>query len=163
MSACVENFLLYNDKGQSTLYVELGSWKGPRGEFIFGPAVGCTWTVDGNQYEILLSEQSWNLLPDATGFICFEKEWKPDNCVLRDAYGKERMRLTVPWNLTKPKNPDSAKQPTSFASISSPYVNPVDGRQGLFGVTAWVEHAGKYYFELDYHTGQFLWGREIRD
>jgi len=73
------------------------------------------------------------------------------------------MRLTVPWQLTNPKNPESAKPPTSFALVSAPFVNPTDGKEGHFGVTAWVEHAGQYYFELDYHSGQFLWGRPIRD
>ena len=73
------------------------------------------------------------------------------------------MRLTVPWQLTKPQNPESAKPPTSFADVSGPYSNPVDGRKGEFGVSAWVEHAGQYYFELNYHAGQFLWGKEIRD
>jgi hypothetical protein len=102
-------------------------------------------------------------LPDATGFLCFERDSTPDNCLLLDAHGKERMRLTVPWQLTKPRNPESAKPPTSFANISAPYINPADGKEGTFGVTAWVEHAGRYYFELDYHSGEFLWGREIRD
>lgn len=103
------------------------------------------------------------MLPDSTGFICFESESKPDNCTLLDAYGKERMRLTVPWRLTGSTSPESGHPPTSFENISEPYVNPADGRPGKFGVTAWVEYAGKHYFELDYHTGQFLWCKRIMD
>lgn len=110
-----------------------------------------------------IASQIWHVLPDHTGFICFEKDWKPDNCLLLDAYGKERMRLTVPWELTIQKDPRSASPPTSFANISGPYINPANEQPGQFGVTAWVEHAGKYYFELDFQAGKFLWGREIRD
>lgn len=48
-----------------------------------------------------------------------------------------------------------------FIGLESP---PADGK---YGVAAHIEGAGvkfggDYYFELDYHTGQFLWGREIR-
>ncbi|OUL98742.1 hypothetical protein A8M77_30135 [Variovorax sp. JS1663] len=124
-----------------------------------------TWIVDGVEYERVDNTNHISLreLPDASGFICFESDWKPDNCLLLDVYGNERTRLTVPWQLTRPRNPESAKPPTSFARISSPYINPADGKEGRFGVEAWVEHAGQYYFELDYHAGQFLWGKEIRD
>lgn len=123
-----------------------------------------SWYV-GDEY-IEITNEDWYfafLLPDATGFIAFEQGWKPDNCLLLDAYGKERMRLVVPWELTGSTNPESAKAPTSFANVSEPYDNPADGKKGQFGVTAWVEHAGNYYFELDYHTGKFLWGKAIRD
>ena len=34
--------------------------------------------------------------------------------------------------------------------------------EGQFGVIAWIEYAGDFYFELDYHEGKFLWGKEIR-
>ncbi len=160
----VEGFTLHNESGQSVLDSELKSWIGPKGEFIFGPATKYTWTVDGANYSIQRPDrQTWHMLPDATGFICFEHEWNPNNCLLLDVYGKERMRLTVPWQLTIPQNPSSAMPPTSFAGIGTPCINPLDGKKGRFGLEAWVEHAGRYYFELDYHTGQFLWGREIRD
>jgi hypothetical protein len=80
-----------------------------------------------------------------------------------DAYGKERMRLTVPWQMTGSTSSESGQPPTSFANISAPYTNPADVKEGKFGVTAWVEYAGKHYFELDYHSGQFLWCRCIMD
>lgn len=73
------------------------------------------------------------------------------------------MRLTVPWQMTGSTSPESGQPPTSFENISAPYVNPADGKEGKFGVTAWVEYAGKHYFELDYHTGQFLWCKRIMD
>jgi hypothetical protein len=164
----VKAFTLHNDRGMSIADAELLNWRKyyPDDKAdIFGPITKYSWFVDDTFYEIQKPKgQSWEILPDASGFIVFEqKRWEPDNCLLLDAYGKERMRLTVPWQLTHPKNPESAKPPTSFDNIGGPYINPADGKQGKFGVTAWVEHAGKYYFELDYHTGQFLWGKEIRD
>ncbi len=163
MKAKVEQFMLRNKDGQSVLYENLGSWKGPAGELIFGPTIKYAWRVDGCEYEALSDEESWHLLPDASGFICFEKEWKPDNCVLRDAYGKVYVRLVVPRMLTGSRFLDSSRQPTSFSNISLPYTNPLNGEEGQFGVVAWVEYAGKYYFELDYHSGSFLWGKEVRD
>lgn len=166
--ALVSEFTLHNDRGQSLLAAELTSWmlkmiKDGESE-IFGPVISYSWLVNDTLYETQKPNgQSWKVLPDATGFIAFEQDWKPDNCLLLDAYGKERMRLVVPWELTGSTNPESAKAPTSFENVSEPYVNPADGKKGQFGVTAWVEHAGKYYFELDYHTGKFLWGKAIRD
>jgi hypothetical protein len=106
---------------------------------------------------------SFHLLPDNNGFLRFESGWdRTDNCLLLDAYGKERMRLTVPWQLTAANYPASNAPPTSFWGISEPDINPADGKKGEFGVKAWVELAGEYYFELDWRTGQFLWGKEIR-
>lgn len=163
----ISEFTLHNNRGQSVLDSGLATWMAGSGEFeIFGPVTSYSWKTNGTpvRYSDPESKISLHVLPDASGFIGFEKKrWEPDNCTLLDAYGKERMRLTVPWQLTHPKNPESAKPPTSFDNISGPYINPADGKQGKFGVTAWVEHAGKYYFELDYHTGRFLWGKEIRD
>ena len=164
----VKSFTLHNDRDLSIADSELLNWRKyyPDDKTdIFGPITKYSWLVNDAFYEAQKPKgQSWEILPDASGFIGFEKKrWEPDNCLLLDAYGKERMRLIVPWQLTHPKNPESAKPPTSFDNISEPYINPADGKQGEFGVTAWVEHAGKYYFELDYHSGQFLWGKEIRD
>lgn len=160
----VENFTLHNDRGQSVLKKNLLTWvdelNHPSG--IFGPVVRYTWIVDGQQHESPRTGYWWEV-PDASGFICFESDWKPDNCTLLDAYGKDRMRLTVPWQMTGSTSPESGQPPTSFENISEPYINPADGKQGKFGVTAWVEYAGKYYFELDYHTGQFLWCKRIMD
>jgi len=73
------------------------------------------------------------------------------------------MRLTVPWQMTGSTSPESGQSPTTFGLVSAPYVNPADGQEGKFGVTAWVEYAGKFYFELDYHSGQFLWCKRIMD
>lgn len=161
----VSAFTLHNDRGQSILSSDLINWRNQYPDDtadVFGPVVRRTWYVDGEYVE---SNRSgfWHQLPDSSGFICFERDWVPDNCVLLDAYGKERMRLTVPWQLTKHPDPKSAAAPTCFDNFSAPYCNPVDNMEGTFGVTAWVENAGKFYFELDYHTGKFLWGREIRD
>lgn len=120
------------------------------------------WTVEKKVFSRSRDLVGLYLFPDSSGFICFERGYVPNNCTLLDAYGKERMRLTVPWHLTTANNPASNAPPTCFAGISSAYINPADGKQGEFGVKAWVEFAGEYYFELDWRTGQFLWGKEIR-
>lgn len=56
-----------------------------------------------------------------------------------------------------------------FKTVSEPYVNPKTGEKGNFGVSAYIEGSGSggyaegdWYFELDYHGGNFLWGKEIR-
>jgi hypothetical protein len=111
---------------------------------------------------------SFKLLPDSSGFLRFESGWdRADNCLLLDAYGKERMRLTVPWELTGREISKDAVM--CFKNVSEPYINPMDGKQGQFGVSAYIEGSGSggyaegdWYFELDYHTGKFLWGKEIR-
>jgi hypothetical protein len=160
----VEHFTLHNNRGQSALdseLVELSLSQDPS-KRIYGPFIRHSWQVNGQQFE---SDRPghWCLLPDASGFICFERERKPDNCVLLDAYGNERMRLTVPWQLTRHAYPESGKSPTHFDYPSEPHINPATGEKGSYGVEAWIEYAGKYYFELNYRTGQFLWGKEIRD
>ncbi len=157
-------FTLHNNRDQSVLENALVTWvdelRHPSG--IFGPVIRYSWQVNGCQFESYRTGY-WRELPDSSGFICFESESKPDNCTLLDAYGKERMRLTVPWQMTGSTSLESGQSPTSFENISAPYVNPADGKEGKFGVTAWVEYAGKHYFELDYHTGQFLWCKHIMD
>lgn len=165
----IEEFMLHNERGQSVLMRNLSLWRDPLdpNNDIFGPVERYSWIVAEVQYQKLNRSPRISLheLPDSSGFIGFErgKPSKPDNCILLDAFGKERMRLSVPWQLTKPHNPESAKPPTHFALPSAPNVNPADGEKGDFGVTAWVEFAGLYYFELNYQTGEFLWGMEIRD
>ncbi len=166
MMSKVKKLRKHNNRGHSVLYSEFRDWRDPdTGSDIFGPVIAYSWVVNEEVIVVndIKSEIFLCLLPDSSGLLCFERPSFPSNCLLLDAHGKERMRLTVPWQLTKPQNPESAKPPTSFAFTSDPYTNPADGKLGEFGVTAWVEHAGMYYFELDYHTGQFLWGREIRD
>ena len=104
-------------------------------------------------------------LSDLSGFICFEESWKANNnCLLLNAFGLERMRLTVPVELTKRDIPKTNQM--CFLGITSPWTE----FGGKFGVHAWIEGSGSggylegdWYFELDYHTGQFLWGREMRN
>jgi hypothetical protein len=129
-----------------------------------GSVTKLAWEVDGKICEV--PSEKWPyavVLPDASGFIAFEEGWKPDNCLLLDAYGQERMRLTVPRHLTGGLVDSSYETgEAAFVNVSEPYKNPLTGVVGKFGVTAYVE-GGKFYFELDYHTGEFLWCRQIRD
>lgn len=132
------------------------------------PLVKLTWIYNSELFGLDVNlTTSISKLPDSSGFIAFEDDWMLDNCLLLDAYGKERMRLMVPWELTELDIPKDAVM--SFKNISDPYKNPKDGKLGQFGVSAWIEGSGSggyaegdWYFELDYHTGKFLWGREIR-
>lgn len=167
MTKKVKAFTLHNNRGQSVLMSQLSGWRDPTDESndIFGPVVRYSWSVDDFEFEMRDEKNMISLreLPDSSGFVCFEKPSVPDNFLLLDIYGKKRLRLSVPWELTKPQNPQSAKPPTAFVTISSPYINPADEKEGEFGITAWVEYAGMYYFELDYQRGEFLWGLEIRD
>ena len=97
---------------------------------------------------------SVNLLPDAMGLICIEPRYdRHDNCYVVDGYGKCKYRLTVPWRLTGYEVPPGAQM--WFRNMGT-------HREGQFGVTAWIEYAGDFYFELDYHEGKFLWGKKIR-
>lgn len=159
-----QKFTLCNTKGQKILASDLLGWRDSvTGSDVFGPIDQYLWFVDGKQ--ICIDKKGCWLrgLPDASGFIAFESDWRPDNCVLLDVYGKERMRLTVPWQMTGSAHPESSQPPTSFANTSAPCEHPQTGKKGIFGVTAWVERMGNFYFELDYHSGQFLWCRQIRD
>ncbi len=160
----IEKFTLHNNRGQKILASDLLRWRDPvTGGDVFGPIEKYSWVVDGN--EICIDKQNRWLreLPDASGFIAFESDWRLDNCVLLDVYGKERIRLTVPWQMTGSSHPESGEAPTSFANTSAPCTHPITGELGVYGVTAWVERSGKYYFELNYQTGQFVWCRQIRD
>lgn len=128
-------------------------------EFVFGPIVKPTWQVNGVDYErVNRCSSGLDLIPDATGFLLCENVDRADNLVLLDAYGKERMRLAVPWQLTRQPTPESAAYPSHFIGLTAPWDNPHTGEEGKFAVLAWVQHAGDYAFELDWVTGQFLWG-----
>lgn len=172
MSEPVKDFTWHGTEGHSVLANEWLGWVnsrngkkefGPDNGYGFGKLTHYTWMVGDERISAQVdAEKSLHVLPDASGFICFARGNVPNNCTLLDAYGKERMRLTVPWQLTTANNPASNAPPTCFAGLSSPYINPANGKIGQFGVKAWVELGGEYYFELDWHTGKFLWGKEIR-
>lgn len=165
ISDIVSEFTMHGDSGVAVRHKDFLRWLQTHQPAELGSKiVAYSWCIGDKQVhaEIDIAQESWRELPDATGFISFESAHIPNNCALLDAYGKERMRLTVPWQLTAANNPASNAPPTSFWGISDPYVNPADSKLGVFGVKAWVELAGEYYFELDWRTGQFVWGKEVR-
>lgn len=172
MNDLVKDFTWHGTEGYAVLASDWLAWVnsrnekegyGPHNGYGFGKLTHYTWVVNNERVSAPVdAEKNLHLLPDASGFICIERPQLPNNCTLLDAFGKERMRLTVPWQLTTANNPASNAAPTSFWGISEPYVNPADGKRGQFGVKAWVEFGGEYYFELDYKSGQFLWGKEVR-
>lgn len=173
----LRDFTMHGSSGHSVLRSKWLDWvaahQGLEGSdrengFGFGHMTHYSWYVGDEKIEMpFVQWDYWCELPDASGFIIFQSKRNTDNCVLRDAYGKDRMRLTVPLQLTGLDIPKDVEM--WFKNISDPYKNPKDGQVGIFGVTAWVEGSGSggylegdWYFEFDYHTGTFLWGREIR-
>lgn len=157
----VDSFTLHSDHGEEVLAKDLIAWSFNQTPWRTFKTTKYSWIVNGLPMSIPKKDDFWCELPDASGFICFEALQIPDNCILRDAYGNEVNRLQVPWHLTNSKNPESALAPTTFINVSAPYINPANAEPGRFGVTAWVEHAGDYYFELDWRTGKFLWAKPI--
>ena len=160
----VKNFLKYNNRGDFLPSKDADFWyekwreKHP-GELTFGPIAKHTWQVDGAIYERMNPRNDGLYeLPDASGFLLCEELKCSDNLALLDVYGRQRMRLSVPWQLTRDPHPESAAYPSHFLGLTTPWENPSTGEQGKFAVLAWVQYAGDYAFELDWHTGQFKWG-----
>jgi hypothetical protein len=152
----ITDFSLQNASGSTVFFAE---FTGNPSCSYRGPTVRHTWQVDGRSYERLNPRNDGlDVLPDASGFLLCEKVDRVDNLLLLDAYGKERMRLSMPWQLTQRPTPESAKYPSRFIGLTTPWDNPKTGETGKFAVLAWVEFAGDYAFELDWRTGEFLWG-----
>lgn len=153
----IHDFTFHNGRGQSILASDLLRWKSkyPYDEnLIFGPIAKYTWTIGNDFCQIINSNNiSLSELPDCSGFICFEEGSNVDNCTILDEYGRLKYRLAVPFRLTGKTVPQGAEM--WFRNVG-------DHKEGRFGVTAWIEYAGDYYFELDYQVGKFLWGKEIR-
>lgn len=162
MNKLISNLTLHNERSEKVLARDVGEWVAKQNPWRTFNTIGYSWEADGKEIYVLKNGFNLYLFPDASGFIRIETNSMPNNCTLLDAHGKERMRLTVPWQLTTANNPESNAAPTCFVSTCDPYINPADGRPGQFGVRAWVEFAGEYYFELDWRTGKFLWGKEVR-
>ncbi|MDW5443186.1 hypothetical protein [Polaromonas sp. SM01] len=162
MSAFVKNLTLHNAQGEEILASEILEWVAKQTPWRPFNTTAYSWSVNEKTICLPLENFSLYLLPDASGFVRIEKDRVPNNCVLLDAHGQERMRLIVPWQLTTSRKAESALPSTSFISTGGPYENPMNNEMGKFGVRAWVELGGEFYFELDWRTGEFLWGREIR-
>lgn len=155
----IEKFALHNNRQQSVIASDLLKWQDPNNHpsGIFGPVVKYSWSCEGQSF-LVDAKGFWSLLPDSQGFICFEQNWQPNNCTLRDAHGQEYKRLEVPWQMVGITNLES----TTFGGVESPYVNPATGQIGSYGVSCWINQA-KFYLELDFQTGEFLWCKPIRD
>jgi len=152
----ISGFTMHDDSGHAILKKDWLSWVNKHGgPGDFGVTTSYSWYVDGSYIKVSvdISRVRWRELPDESGFICFESEFVENNCVVLDAYGVERYRLKVPLELTPYDVPPEAKR-----WFRGPSTHP----DGKYGVIAWIEYAGDFYFELDYHEGRFLWGKEIR-
>lgn len=106
----IRDFTLHDALGNSMLDKDWLKWINEHAGRGFGPTVSHSWYVGNQRMEVLANRQEeiWEVLPDASGFTCFESDRKPDNCLLLDIFGKERMRLTVPWQLARPQNCNAA-------------------------------------------------------
>lgn len=160
----VMNLMRHNNRGDcwpdKDFLLHLKEWdKLHPDQPTYGPIVRHTWEVDGQLFE-RMNPGSDGLyeLPDASGFLLCENVKRSNNLVLLDAHGKELMRLSVPWQLTRVPTPNSASYPSHFVGLTTPWDNPKTGEIGKFAVLTWVQYAGDYAFELDWHMGQFLWG-----
>lgn len=148
----IAQFTLHNALGESVLADKLEDWVDRQEPFRTFNGTSYSWMVDDATHEIQTLD-NWKVLPDAAGFICFERGFAKDNCCLRDVYGELTKRLAVPWELTPYDISEDAKM--WFGGLC-------DHVGGTYGVRAAIEGAGDWYFELDYHKGEFLWGKEIR-
>lgn len=160
----VTDLIRHNNRGDALpdkdFLEHLKEWdKTHPNEPVFGPIAKHTWRVDGVSYERLNPRNdNFRIFPDSSGFLLCEKVDRPDNLVLLDVDGKERMRLSVPWQLTRDPHSESAAYPSHFVGLTTPWDNPKTGEVGQFAVLAWVQYAGDYAFELDWRAGQFRWG-----
>lgn len=115
------------------------------------------------QHEIDTSDFFVRVLPDRSGLICVEshkstskyRDSKITGAFVLNEDGSLRYRLEVPVELTNRDIPPDASR--SFA-----WIEQKESGDSQYGLTARIEYAGQYYFELDYRTGKFLWGRAIR-
>lgn len=146
------DFTLLNDYGEEVKAKDLAAWASRQSPWRTFDATGYCWYVEGERF-FCRKAAYWVELPDSSGFICFYDNLSNDNCSLLDVYGRERFRLAVPCELTPYEVPPGAEM--WFRNIGT---HP----NGQFGVTAWIEYVGDFYFELDYRGGRFLWGKEIR-
>jgi hypothetical protein len=148
----IEGLLIHGKLGETIPYHSFLDWVKINKRGI--EQLYLSWLVDGEQKKLTTGKSLMaSPLPDNSGLICFDEGFIKDGCYVIDAYGQFQYRLTVPWELTNRDVPKDAKM--WFRNVGK----HVDGQ---FGVIAWIEYAGDYYFELDYHTGKFLWGKEIR-
>lgn len=164
MTPVVLNLLRHNDRHEALPAKDFVShyevWcRSHPGQPVFGPIVKHTWQVEGQKFERLnLRNDPFYECPDSSGFLLCENTNHANNLVLLDVYGQERMRLSVPWELTRDPTAKSAAYPSRFIGLTTPWDDPKTGKEGKFAVLAWVEYAGDYAFELDWRTGEFLWG-----
>lgn len=154
MSEKIEKFTVHNELGESVLAKDLPNWGLSQHPWRPFNTAWVSWNVGAQNFQLPTVGRSIWELPDSSGLICFEEGYSNNNCFVLDARGNLRYRLTVPSTLTGKEVPNNSKM--YFIGISSHMT-------GKFGIDAWIENVGRYYFELDYSTGSFLWGKEIRD
>ena len=112
-------------------------------------------------HELDAKELLIRVLPDRSGLICLEtpKSIKgryvgQSGAFVLNEDASLRYRLQVPAEL--------ANRDVSTDSVRYFVWVEHSKERNQYGLTAVIADAGEYYFELDYHTGRFLSGTEIR-
>lgn len=118
-----------------------------------------SWRDENNSlYQIDARDLLIEVLPDRSGLICIEnplgkhKRFKyPAGAFVINKDGSQRYKLAVPLELvSRSENPSDIHR---FCWIE---------KNSSYGLTAIVDGFSEFYFELDHHTGKFLWGEERR-
>ena len=157
----ISSFMLHDQNGKSILFDDATG--NPECGYE-GPTVKYTWNVGALEVEIKTPDgEGLYIFPDGTGALFFEKTKRSDNLLILDVFGKKILRLCIPWQLTWGQaTKDRAKYPSGFIGVTAPWDNINTQEKGRFSVLAWVENGGGYYaFELDWNTGNFLWGHRL--
>lgn len=120
-----------------------------------------SWTdSNGHKHTFDSTNLYARVLPDRSGIIFLER---PDStgahqirqhcgAIILNEDGSERCRLEVPIELIQ----------KDVSPTTSRYFAWIEQSASNFGVTAIIDDAGEFYFELDYNSCRFLWGRAIR-
>lgn len=115
----------------------------------------------GNTHTLNTHDLSVRVLPDRSGLICLEtpKSVKGryvgrSGAFILNEDGSVRCGLKVPVELLDYEVPPDSICYFAWVEYSE--------ERNRYGLTAVIANAGEYYFELDYHTGKFLWGNPIR-
>ena len=159
----VTSFSMINAAGDEVLYDDFSGnsdckYRGPTVKYLWKMGViSCERPTPNN-------DGMW-VLPDASGFLVCENAKRSDNLLLLDAFGKERMRLGVPWQMTGCTDPRSGEYPSRFIGLTTTWTHPITDELGKLGLHVYVAGSGlweTWYFEFDWQAGKFLWCRPMR-
>lgn len=166
----IDDFRQWDEKGRYQTWAEWlsglrGGWQKP-----FGKTTRYTWRACGRIHEMVNPNPDSGArvilepLPDWSGLIMVDSRNVPNNAVLLDPCGEVLRGLRVPWEMVSKDEPEECY----FVRVARDGTgwNEATGEEGRFGLEArlcwspWVY--GDFYFELDWHRGEFLWRSPLR-